>query len=350
MNPVSTGLLPDGDWNLDDIDHIAVHQGSLLGPIETHLALVGAPAPAGGTWTSFISLSDTDIGVASGTIIPGRPLRFSKISLARVDAQVHLCGITKQFAERTFSTRESGILAHVVRTYRAPEEPGTEFPERSQWGVFENVSTLSGNVGNFVDVGCAGVINPATGFEELQVCAVTEDGRLWHTLRNSPTNWTPYSDVQAQAGNVGPLRAIDCAADGNLLHVVAVSRNGRAYYTIRNAAGTWRPFEDVQNAATAPLVEVGDGKIYDVGIGLYNDGLPAGQWQLIIVATPDPKVPLPRVPGDTFYTVRSSQPVVWQPAAVRPSLWKPWTWLDGEAYSDGGKLFATSVAWRPRLT
>jgi hypothetical protein len=85
--------------------------------------------------------------------------------------------------------------------------------------------------------------------------------------------------------------------------------------------------------------------VYDVAIGLWNNGLPAGQWQLIVVAM--------AFEGATFYTIRSSQPVAWQnPPGTNqsPTPWKPWTDLMAEtAYTEGGGFTSATVATRPLL-
>jgi hypothetical protein len=142
----------------------------------------------------------------------------------------------------------------------------------------------------------AGVMNPATQNEELHACAVTEDGRLWHSVRTGPTSWTPFGDVEAQAGAHGPFGAVDCAADGNLLHVVAVSRDGRAWYTIRSVTAWHR------GSCRSPQL-------------LHDPVEPAN----CLAAT-----------------------------AFRPEPLEPWTDLIAETgYTEGGSFETASVPWRP---
>ena len=102
MAPVSTNLLPPGFWTFIDLDIAAVPRGSPSGCEESHVVLIPANGPSvgvfpgevfykrqliDGTWTmGFETLS---AGLSSGTFSPGRPWRFGRISLARVNDELH---------------------------------------------------------------------------------------------------------------------------------------------------------------------------------------------------------------------------------------------------------------------
>lgn len=357
MAPISTNILPAGFWDFIDLDIAAVPRGSPSGCEESHVALISRNGPSlsiipgevlykrqlmDGTWTMGFETLSTGLG--SGAYVPAKPWRFERISLARVNDELHVCGITKNYGSSTMNT---GILAHTVRVFDPRLDAGGF--ERAQFSNWEDVAALATGSGSFVDVGCAGVKNPSTNNEELHVCSVGDDGRLWHCVRTSPTLWTHLTNVAGQAGTAavgsnGPFSSVDCAADGNLLHVVAVGQDGSLWYTIRGVNG-WRPFENVVNAPPPVNPFSRPGHVYDVAVGLWNNGVPAGQWQLIILALGGP--------GSAFYTIRSSQQVTWQPPLTGegpqpPSTWKPWTDLMAEtAYTEGGAFSSATVASRP---
>jgi hypothetical protein len=344
MAVVSNSFLPSGFWDVTDIAEVAVPQGSIYGCEESHVLMTinsGPGAPfvfAGemlhkrqrtdGTWTPFTTLS----GGMGFTFTPARPWRFDRVAVARVNEELHVCGVTVQPSSASFAVNP-GVLAHAVRRYNAgADAAGLEL---RQWSDWTEVSSFTRNLGRAADVGCAGVQNPATGREELHVVVVTDRGQLLHSIRTGPTSWLPFGDVEALAGARGPFTRVDCAARGNLLHVVAVGQHQRAWYTIRSTT-QWRPFEDVQNAAAAPLSVIDP--ISNIAVGLYNQGLPSNDWHLIIVG----------LSMNPYYTVRSSQALLWPPTVFGPRQWKPWTNLVDETnYTDGGRFAGAAVSWRP---
>jgi hypothetical protein len=118
-----------------------------------------------------------------------------------------------------------------------------------------NLQKISGIPGTaFLKIACATNQN-----DDLQVCSVTTNGGLYHTIRQSAGTWSPWGDVIAEIAheqsrppgtNRAPFRAIACATNQNdALHVCAVGPGGELTHTIRQAAGTWLPWGDGERPA-----------------------------------------------------------------------------------------------------
>ena len=104
-------------------------------------------------------------------------------------------------------------------------------------------------MGPFSDISCAGTEEGS----ELHVCAVTTDGRIWHTIFNGST-WTRFADVQRATSNNGPAEKVACAVEGRNLHLVAIVRRSGAWFvdhTIRAPNGAWRSWVSIIDASTA---------------------------------------------------------------------------------------------------
>lgn len=193
-------------------------------------------ADAIGSWFPF-----DDVGGDFG--LPGR---FVRVGAAELNPLLHVCGVT-----------DDGRLWHAARV-------------RDSWSRFENVKNMvladnpgSPDPGNFSDVDCAGRAG------ELHVCAVTEDGNLWHTIRRTNGTWFPFGNVKDQAGhNVGLtgrpalFRSVGTSGIGHQLNVSATTRAGDLLHTVRRPLdGSWLPWS----------VETGTG-FQDVGCaGIGND-------------------------------------------------------------------------------
>ncbi len=170
-----------------------------------------------------------------GTTSPGTPYPFGRVSVARVGSELHVCGATSEVTPGRFPP---GTLLHGIRPCDRDIDPGYEVRVwKEQW---QDAGSLAGVRGHAVDVACAGVADPTTGREDLHVCVITSDGRLWHAMRNSETtSWTQVSDAGLAAGSAGKFRKVDCAGLESQLHVVAVSSiqaGGRRY--TRSATAT----------------------------------------------------------------------------------------------------------------
>ena len=93
------------------------------------------------------------------------------------------------------------------------------------------------NPGPFLAVSCGGV------GQELQLVGLSQDGQMWHTIRNPDGSWQPnYGWVEGQEhNNPGPFKAVSCAGVGGALQVVGLSQDGQMWHTIRNPDGSWAP-------------------------------------------------------------------------------------------------------------
>ena len=106
------------------------------------------------------------------------------------------------------------------------------------WTAFADVKAEAGDPGAFTAVAVA------AGDAGWQLCGLTADGRLWHSLRAPGRPWTTFGDVASQAGNRGELRFAVCAAGTADLHVCAVGADGRLWHTVRAGNGSWTIFDE----------------------------------------------------------------------------------------------------------
>jgi hypothetical protein len=89
---------------------------------------------------------------------------------------------------------------------------------------------------------------------DLHVLVVTEDRKLWHTIRKADTSWAQqFEDVDRPVGGPsGKFRAVAAATTGQELHVLAATHEGTLLHTIRQPSGgelKWDPFRDVEQSA-----------------------------------------------------------------------------------------------------
>jgi hypothetical protein len=83
---------------------------------------------------------------------------------------------------------------------------------------------------------------------ELHLVGMTDDFKIWHTIRDGGGNWAPFGNVIAQALGIDPAKIEDvaCAVDpkGNL-HVVLVANDGQLLHSMRKADREWTSIADV---------------------------------------------------------------------------------------------------------
>ncbi len=191
-----------------------------------------------GHWTAFGNVKN----------VVGDPGHVVKVSVAGTGSDLHMCVVTTD-----------GHLWHSLAQFQT-----------GRWSPFADVEGQTGDRGTFVDVNCA-VVN-----SELHVSGITNDGRLWHSIRRSDGRWTPFGDVKGQAGDRGRAMAVASDGTGSELNLCIVTSDGHLWHSIRRADGRWTPFGDVegQSGDRGLFVEV-DCASLDSGLhvgGVTTDG------------------------------------------------------------------------------
>ncbi|WP_405008350.1 trypsin-like serine protease [Kitasatospora purpeofusca] len=110
--------------------------------------------------------------------------------------------------------------------------------------------TRSGVTATRVDdvAGWVQQLRATTPGRKLQTLVTSGNG-LFHATRLSDGAWTPYEDVQAQAGDIGGIRTMGTADVRGTTHVVALGGDGRLHHTARALDGSWSAFTDVNRDA-----------------------------------------------------------------------------------------------------
>jgi hypothetical protein len=239
----------------------------------------------------------------------GRSANFQRISAAVIGGVLNACAVEDQ-GQIEVNRRINGAWEGWTDVERDTSGKSGIIPD----GQFTDV-------GQFVDVGCASVLNPSTGSEELHVCGVTADGKLWHTTETSPFIFTQFENVQDAIGKVGDFIKVDCAANQSQLHLVGITKDGRAWHTERIPSGAWAQFENVSDqAGSGGILSSFSGSFGEVAIGFCNDYIPPNGSQdvaqLNVVFTNPPQVP-----QNIWFTIRADNPVQWN--AVTLQKWRP---------------------------
>ncbi|MFJ8433836.1 trypsin-like serine protease [Kitasatospora sp. NPDC094019] len=91
-------------------------------------------------------------------------------------------------------------------------------------------------------------VRATTPGRKLQTLVTSGTG-LFHATRLVDGAWTPYEDVQAQAGDIGGIRTMGTADVRGSTHVVALGGDGRLHHAVRSPDGSWSAFSDVNRDA-----------------------------------------------------------------------------------------------------
>jgi hypothetical protein len=204
-----------------DLQHVGTDTHVVAVKGETGRLCYSRRLSATGAWTPFFEMTT---GAIANHVI-------QRVGMGALGGDLHVLARSNQ-----------GVLLHGLRN------------GSGQWTQFNDVSAFAGQTGSpFVGAGhAAGLAS------DLHVCAVTGNGKVWHTVRSTATGgWTSFGDVKAIAGNVGSFTEVDCVAINNDLHLVGFTPvGGGIWHTIRSASGSWTPFRNVRDFAGDPGVIV----------------------------------------------------------------------------------------------
>ncbi|MFB7025626.1 MULTISPECIES: trypsin-like serine protease [unclassified Streptomyces] len=145
------------------------------------------------------------------------------------------------------------------------------------WTGFTDVQAQATNIGGVRTAAAAG-INADT-----HVVALGGNGKIYHTVRKADGTWGNFGHVGDVAGTLSNVTQVSAVSVGNDLHVVAVA-SGKVFHSLRNATGNWTSFGDVAGAV-GPIGTVTAAATASVG----------GELQLITVSG-----------GKAYHTIRNS--------------------------------------------
>src|SRR5262249_56703219 len=79
---------------------------------------------------------------------------------------------------------------------------------------------------------------------DLHVVALTDTGGMWHTIRHRDGSWQPsFGDVKSvESNDPGHFTAVGCAGVNSEVQVVGLTDDGRMWHTIRHDEQSWQPF------------------------------------------------------------------------------------------------------------
>ena len=148
------------------------------------------------------------------------------------------------------------------------------------WGDVESAAGEIGTVARVAAVDYAG----------LQVVALTNVGKMFHSVRDSTTGaWTPFVNPALVAGNIGTVTAVSLAGGiQNKAYLCATSGDGQAWLAARRVDGSWEAFQ-----ALKPLTKSDPGTFNSIactvqgvnGPDLNQNGFFADHDNLHVVAT-----------------------------------------------------------------
>jgi hypothetical protein len=186
-----------------------------------------------------------------GSIIEGNEAKTgAAIRLLRDQASVHVKVHADAFAgapgkfKAVYLMRWVDGLGKLGHTLRQPN---------GLWTAFGDVN------GQFAIPGPVRAVAAASSAPNVaQFLFATEDGHLWHTIRDANGKWEGLGDVNGQFAIPGPVRAVAAASSApNVAQFLFATEDGHLWHTIRDANGKW---EGLGNASAqlpihlAPLI------------------------------------------------------------------------------------------------
>ena len=120
----------------------------------------------------------------------------------------------------------------------------------------------------------------------LEICAVTDDGRVWHMTQH-PSQAQTWREVTAldNAGNPGQFVSVDCASLFQTIVIVGVTADQRLFLTSLSG-NNWTPWSNIGAALANP--NQGQNTFREASISTETNGLrifvtelEAGRWQVL---------------------------------------------------------------------
>ena len=127
------------------------------------------------------------------------------------------------------------LFFHIPLTIAVHLSKNQRFAEAQRWFHYIFNPTAA-DIDDTRSIGYA-----AVGTDEFHLCAVTTNGRFWHTIHHGDGTWPdPLKDITADLGDVGPLSTVACAADTGQLRVCIVTATGGLYHASRSTIDMWQ--------------------------------------------------------------------------------------------------------------
>src|SRR5207244_1596717 len=79
--------------------------------------------------------------------------------------------------------------------------------------------------------------------QELEVVSLTDEGGMWHTIPHAASWQTDFGDVKGvESNDPGYFSAVAATGVDGELQLSALTNDGKVWHTIRHADGSWQPF------------------------------------------------------------------------------------------------------------
>jgi hypothetical protein len=132
-------------------------------------------------------------------------------------------------------------------------------------GIGEPWAEIPGEIHARSELSCTAACNLLTA------CTVDSEGQVLATTR-TPTGdgWQPWTDVEAQAGDLGAATRVRCRGAGGVLYLLAASERG-AFFTERSRDGAFAPWQPLAAALDDPHADslreiaVAGGEVHAIG-------------------------------------------------------------------------------------